>query len=177
MNHYIYQITNLLNDKKYIGKRSCRCSIEKDKYMGSGIYLKRAINKYGIENFEKRILEICYEEKELNEKEKYWIKYYDAVNNKNYYNIALGGDGGNVRAGFNEERIKQWKNNMSKSHKGKKGHPAWNNGLRIKPPTVVRQANINEFVWRDWQEFIKDLTFNKGDLISMALKEFMENHS
>lgn len=45
--------------------------------------------------------------------------------------------------------------------------------LNPKPKSI----RINEFVWRDWQEFIKDLTFNKGDLISMALKEFMENHS
>lgn len=44
----------------------------------------------------------------------------------------------------------------------------------LKPsPKSIR---INEFVWRDWLEFTKDLTYNKGDLISMALKEFIENH-
>lgn len=39
-----------------------------------------------------------------------------------------------------------------------------------------KSIRINEFVWRDWQEFTKNLTFSKTDLISMALKEFMNNH-
>lgn len=39
-----------------------------------------------------------------------------------------------------------------------------------------KSIRINEFVWRDWQEFTKDLTFSKSDLISQALKEFMKNH-
>ena len=43
MNHYVYEITNLVNDKKYIGKRSCKCPIEDDKYMGSGYALKKSI--------------------------------------------------------------------------------------------------------------------------------------
>ena len=44
--------------------------------------------------------------------------------------------------------------------------------LNPKPKSI----RINEFVWRDWQEFTKDLTFSKSDLISQALKEFIENH-
>ena len=39
-----------------------------------------------------------------------------------------------------------------------------------------KSIRINEFVWRDWLEFTKDLTFSKSDLISQALKEFIENH-
>ena len=41
----IYKITNLVNGKKYIGKRSCKCPIEDDKYMGSGYALKKAFDK------------------------------------------------------------------------------------------------------------------------------------
>ena len=49
-----------------------------------------------------------------------------------------------------------------------------NNDKHLNPkPKSIR---INEFVWRDWLEFTKDLTFSKSDLISQALKEFMENH-
>lgn len=40
-----------------------------------------------------------------------------------------------------------------------------------------KSIRINEFVWREWQEFTKNLTFSKSDLISQALVEFMKNHS
>ena len=40
-----------------------------------------------------------------------------------------------------------------------------------------KSLRINEFVWREWQEFTKDLTFSKSDLISQALLEFIKNHS
>ena len=47
MNHYVYEITNNINGKKYIGKRSTHTSIDKDNYLGSGIAIKKAIEKYG----------------------------------------------------------------------------------------------------------------------------------
>ena len=96
INYYIYMIENLINNKKYIGKRICRCDIEHDKYLGSGKILKQAIQKYGKENFRKTILEICSTKDELNNKEKYWIKHFDACNSDLFYNIAEGGDGGNT---------------------------------------------------------------------------------
>ena len=70
MNHYVYEITNLVNGRKYIGKRSCHCEISKDRYMGSGKALMKAINKYGINNFEKKIVFVCNSEDEEYEKEK-----------------------------------------------------------------------------------------------------------
>ena len=55
---YIYKITNLIDNKIYIGK-STRCNkwyIEH--YYGSGIVIKQAIAKYGKQNFKKEILEL-----------------------------------------------------------------------------------------------------------------------
>lgn len=94
MNHYVYEITNLINDKKYIGKRSCHCPIEEDNYMGSGIVLKKAQKKYGIKNFKKKILEVCNSEDQAFKREEYLGNYYNVVRNNMYYNLAECGGGG-----------------------------------------------------------------------------------
>lgn len=91
--HYVYMITNDINGKKYIGKRSCSCSIKEDKYMGSGIALNNAFKKYGKKSFSKTIIEELETEEEAFEREIYWIKYYNAVESKDFYNIKDGGQG------------------------------------------------------------------------------------
>ena len=125
MNHYVYEITNLVNGKKYIGKRSCKCPIEEDKYMGSGILISKAIKKYGKENFRKDILEICDSEELAFEREKCWIKHYNAVESRKFYNIKDGGEG-NTRedalrnlAKLTPEQIKERSRKLSIANKGK----------------------------------------------------------
>lgn len=93
--YYIYEVTNKINGKKYIGKHISE-DIENDNYIGSGKLLLKAIEKYGQNNFKRIILQKCNSLKELNEQEIYWIQLTDAVNSKNYYNLARGGDGGAI---------------------------------------------------------------------------------
>lgn len=69
---YVYKITNILNGKIYVGKHSAE-SID-NSYMGSGVAIRRAIGKYGVQNFRKDILSVCESEEELNEMEIFWIK-------------------------------------------------------------------------------------------------------
>ena len=109
MNHYVYEITNLTNGRKYIGKRSCKCPIEKDKYMGSSELISLAIEKYGICNFRKDIIYICNNEDEAYSKEKEYIKEKNANNNRGYYNISEGGNG------FTSSDVKRyWNSNREK---------------------------------------------------------------
>jgi len=49
------------------------------------------MRKYGIDNFSFEVIEECSLE-ELNDKEKYWIKYYDSHNSSNGYNLTDGGN-------------------------------------------------------------------------------------
>lgn len=88
----IYKITNLINNKIYVGKDK----YNNPKYFGSGCILKKSIKKYGIQNFKKETLEYCNTEEELNLKEKIWIKKLKSQNSDIGYNISSGGDGGDT---------------------------------------------------------------------------------
>jgi group I intron endonuclease len=89
----IYKITNKINGKVYIGKDE-RC---KKDYYGSGKNIKAAIKKYGVENFEKQIIEDNITDKHiLQEREKYWIREYGSINPEVGYNISEGGNGGDT---------------------------------------------------------------------------------
>ena len=89
---YIYKIINKLNGRWYIGKHN-----GKDlNYMGSGKLLKQAQAKYGIENFEKVIIEEVNSLELLNEREKFWISETNALLDPLSYNLSEGGEGGNL---------------------------------------------------------------------------------
>lgn len=116
---YIYLVTNLINEKKYIGKHESE--VFDPSYNGSGKILWRAYKKYGIENFSTEVIEWCKTEVELNEKEKHWIKELDTfLKNGKGYNIASGGNGGWLLSGYPEEKLKEYSKKMSQSTSGEK---------------------------------------------------------
>jgi len=110
---YIYKVTNLHNNKIYIG---CTNNIEKrhsahlsDCFNPSSkrhhFTLYKAIRKYGIHNFKWDILGTCNSREELNVAEKICIEHFQS-NNKIYgYNNTIGGDGGPVRLGMKHLQI------------------------------------------------------------------------
>ena len=88
---YIYETTNLINGKKYIGKH--KSNKFDSNYYGSGTGILKAIEKYGKENFKVIILEeIDTNQKDLDCKEVYYIEKYNAVKNELYYNNSYGGE-------------------------------------------------------------------------------------
>lgn len=91
MHFIIYETTNKINGKKYRGAHMCDSLL--DTYLGSGNLLRKAIVKYGIENFERVILEECDSLGSMFLQE---AKYVDSawVENPNTYNLKIGGEGG-----------------------------------------------------------------------------------
>lgn len=98
----IYKIENLLNHHVYIGQ-SINIEERWQEHRRNGIADKNAeykiwynypiycaMRKYGLDNFEFTILEETLPE-QLNERERYWINYYNSY--QNGYNATTGGDG------------------------------------------------------------------------------------
>lgn len=116
----IYQITNKINGKIYIGQHKFTSLLKDDGYLGSGKIIKLAIKKYGKENFSKEIITIAMSPAEADVLEKYYIEKYDATNPEKGYNILVGGQG----SGRLDNRI-PW-------NKGKHtGLVPWNKGLTL----------------------------------------------
>ena len=158
---FIYKITNSINNKVYIGKTEY--SIEKrwkehcndafkDRNEKRPLYV--AIRKYGIKNFN---IELIEETNIPEEKEIYWIKYYNSF--ENGYNATLGGDGKHYadydliysffQKGLNNKEISEItgydfrtiqaslnRNNVSVEERQKRGHEhAYKKVAMINPKT------------------------------------------
>lgn len=99
---YIYKITNLINNKVYIGQTERTIELRWKQHLNNvdklSYSLYSAIKKYGINNFKIEELEQCPIE-ELDYKEQYWIKKYNSYSNG--YNENLGGNG-NFKYNYNE---------------------------------------------------------------------------
>jgi len=89
--YILYQTTNLVNQKIYVGKHVTKNL--NDGYLGSGKLLKKAIGRYGIENFCRIILQECSSFEELNKAEAEVVTE-EFIGRKDTYNLTLGGNGG-----------------------------------------------------------------------------------
>lgn len=88
MYHYFYKITNKINGKFYYGVHNTD-NLD-DGYFGSGKLLKMAYQKYGIENFEKEILQFFNTEQEAFAYEREIVNE-DLIRDDNCYNVQIGG--------------------------------------------------------------------------------------
>jgi len=91
----IYCAINIINDKRYIGQTIRDLNIRKREHISlskadSEFAFHQALRKYSEENFEWIILDIANNQEELDEKECYWINYYDTYN-QGGYNMSVGG--------------------------------------------------------------------------------------
>ena len=124
-NHYncIYMYTNKINGKRYVGqarnfnrrhRKHISSSYNENEKYSYNFPFHRAIRKYGIENFEIKILvENISTQEKMNEYEIFFIKQYSTLAiNGDGYNIASGGSNGNPYAGKTEEEMERFKQKM-----------------------------------------------------------------
>ena len=122
--NFIYKITNLKNNKIYIGQSTKTIDFVLKRYLKEIKYNKkirliiRAMKKYKIENFKFEVIEICQNSQILNEKEIFWIVFFDSNNNSKGYNLTIGG-GGTRNLKWNSESKKNASIFWSGKRKGK----------------------------------------------------------
>jgi hypothetical protein len=100
-------VTNLVNNKKYIGLTTHTFNIRYGtsgqgaermfkyySYKGNSMneHLYNSMKKHGTENFKVEIIDCSDDVEELKEKEKFWIKFYNSRDDRYGYNISEGGD-------------------------------------------------------------------------------------
>lgn len=153
----IYKITNLKNGKIYIGQtiKSLKerwrlhkfCSMHPEKYADTR--LSRAIRKHGLENFTIEEIEKCENLDLLNEREVYWITFYNTI--KTGYNVLHGGKNSKhseeskqkiSKANFGRKFTEEWKINISNSKKGQVSRRGFKMPDHVK--TALLKANKNK---------------------------------
>lgn len=124
---YNYITTNTLNNKKYVGMHSAVNM--NNYYLGSGVLLKKAIKKYGKENFIKEVLCVCESKEIAHGNENKFIEQYNTIQ-PNGYNIHPKGG-----LGLNDYHIDESLKKMSINRSGK---PAWNKGIKHTNETIQK---------------------------------------
>lgn len=91
----IYCAVNVGNDKRYIGQTTRELKRRRNEHIaqannGSELAIHQAIRKYGEDSFKWSAIDQAYNQEDLDEKEIYWIDYYDTFYTGGY-NMARGG--------------------------------------------------------------------------------------
>ena len=169
----IYKITNQINNKCYIGQSiniEDRWQYHKaPSHWDPKVILYAAFLKYGIENFTFEIIEYTSGDKQtLNEREKYWIEYYQSYTNKGY-NATKGGDNYSIKYSLiSNEEIKDIRTRK----------------IKFQSPTAVFELYKNKISWatfdKIWNgtlhpEVMSEIYQNKENLkfIERVLKQRM----
>ena len=113
---YIYLIIDLTNWKKYVGQHHYHLKKLDSNYHGSGTIISK-IYKKRPETLKEVYLKTCYTQEELDEWEKYYIKFYDTLY-PNGYNLEEGGRGG-IPSEDARRKMSERAKNISDEHRRK----------------------------------------------------------
>ena len=193
--HYIYCLTNIVNNKKYIGRTNNivrRMTQHKNDSVNSSCKnkfvtpLAKAIQKYGWDNFKLDILAENRDPEVINKLEQDYIKKYNTYG-KDGYNASIGGEFGYsgrvYKRQLSEEQISQLiqdlKNNLSQKVIGEKyGLSAKyisdiNRGYRLRREneSYPIQVNRSSQIGRLCPKIVEDL-----ELTTMSIKKIAEKY-
>jgi group I intron endonuclease len=168
--HYLYKTTNLINNKFYVGMHSTD-DLE-DGYLGSGKYLRNAVNYYGKENFKTEILEF-FDNREILKEKEIELVTKDFIKIPLCMNLQVGGFGGPYDS--NWARTSEYRKKVSDNTKGKnKGKEPWNKG-KINVISEEARRNISKSLIGNKNKKGKLASEETKNNISIAKKECFKN--
>ena len=136
---YIYKITNLINNKLYIGQTIRSIEQRWQRHKSDALnhildtHFSRAIRYYGPDNFKIELLDTATSQEELTKKEQYWIQYYNTIEEGYNETDAINKSGGNTYKNKSKEEKKAIGNKIRESKLGGKNPHS----------TKVKCKNIN----------------------------------
>ena len=176
MRGFIYKITNKINGKSYIGQtiqnvkeRFYQHCATKCSQAILNMVIHKAINKYGKSNFTIEVIEEV-ESTNLNDRERYWIRYYDSYNNG--YNSTEGGqDGIKLFKNLNTESIvREYKSGKSLREIGRLFNVDKQTikDLLVRNNINLRTTRTYKLSQKDREDIIKDLSLglSRKEIIS-----------
>lgn len=165
----IYLITNLINEKKYVGQSvdiSRRWWVHANGYEKS--LISSAIKKYGKNNFSFQILIELDNIDDMNLLEPFFIKHYNSLSeNGQGYNIKVGGK--------NSPQSQSTKLKISKANKGKYKGLTWNEKYGLARSLAIKSKLKKSMKGRiAWNKGISQ-TFESNQKRSNSIKKLIEN--
>ena len=156
---FIYEWTNMLNGKKYIGSHAGTID---DGYIGSGKVFQRAIKKHGIENFTRAVIEyVEVEDRQyLLQREKFHLDEVNAYYSADYYNVAKDVIGGDTKAGWTDERRQEFSNQIKQ---------IWANRTEEEKQEILSRTHTKTKEWfqsEEGEQFKEKLRGNISNMIA-----------
>lgn len=156
--HIVYQTTNLVNGKIYIG---CHSTDDlNDGYLGSGWLLQDAIRKYGKENFERKTLYEFSDYLEMFSKEKEIVNE-DFIKRSDVYNIVIGGNGGPNKGPIGKKRM---------------SNPVTKERIMVHESAVPKMIEIGYQTNRGWSSTTNRIWIHKDEKKKMISKSESESY-
>ena len=123
---WIYKITNIQNNKVYIGQTIRPIEKRFNRHINDALnnildtHFARAIRKYGKENFQIEVIDKANNQNELNKKEQYWIQYYNSIEEGYNETDAVSKCGGNTYQSKTAEEMEIIKDKIRQTKIGSK---------------------------------------------------------
>lgn len=172
----IYKMTNNINGKIYVGQTTRSLEERMDEHKRHSLVLvDKEISKYGFDNFSTEVIDHADTLKELDEKERKWIAFYDCMI-PNGYNLC---NGGSTTEGYHH--TDEAKAKMSRAKKGKytgeensfygKHHSAEQKAKWSKDRKGRNMDKAREAMLKNWRKRVRNI--NTGKIFN-SIKEAAE---